>query len=146
MFCTHASSVSIVMWTELVSFSLFFFFFFKCCFTSTEATRDVRDGEPRTSTSTFTQLRGIDIFGLPASTFKRHACLTHHPKQYYSVFGREMSPHGCLNSSSYSVWKPARPTVVSCFLFCLFLFKKRDCRVCYTVSCHCNFLLDIAKQ
>ena len=27
-----------------------------CCFTSTEARRTVRDGEPRTVTSTFTQL------------------------------------------------------------------------------------------
>ena len=28
----------------------------QCCFTSTEAIRTVRDGEPRTSTSTFTQV------------------------------------------------------------------------------------------
>ena len=28
----------------------------QCCFTSTETVRTVRDGEPRTSTSTFTQL------------------------------------------------------------------------------------------
>ena len=28
----------------------------QCCFTSTETTRLIRDGEPRTSTSTFTQL------------------------------------------------------------------------------------------
>ena len=27
-----------------------------CCFTSTETTRIIRDGEPRTATSTFTQL------------------------------------------------------------------------------------------
>ena len=31
--------------------------FFKCCFTSTETIRTTRDGEPRTATSTFTQLR-----------------------------------------------------------------------------------------
>ena len=29
---------------------------FKCCFTSTETIRLIRDGEPRTTTSTFTQL------------------------------------------------------------------------------------------
>ena len=28
----------------------------RCCFTSTETERTTRDGEPRTSTSTFTQL------------------------------------------------------------------------------------------
>ena len=31
-------------------------FFFRCCFTSTETIRLIRDGEPRTATSTFTQL------------------------------------------------------------------------------------------
>ena len=31
--------------------------FFRCCFTSTNTLRTIRDGEPRTSTSTFTQLR-----------------------------------------------------------------------------------------
>ena len=30
---------------------------FRCCFTSTETIRLIRDGEPRTPTSTFTQLR-----------------------------------------------------------------------------------------
>ena len=29
----------------------------QCCFKSTETTRTVRDGEPRTATSTFTQLQ-----------------------------------------------------------------------------------------
>ena len=28
----------------------------RCCFTSTETARLIRDGEPRTATSTFTQL------------------------------------------------------------------------------------------
>ena len=32
------------------------FFFFKCYFTSTETIRTIWDGEPRTATSTFTQL------------------------------------------------------------------------------------------
>ena len=32
------------------------FIFFKCCFTPTETVRTIRDGEPRTSTSSFTQL------------------------------------------------------------------------------------------
>ena len=31
-------------------------FKFQCCFTSTETKRTVKDGEPRTATSTFTQL------------------------------------------------------------------------------------------
>ena len=31
-----------------------------CCFTSTETIRSVRDGEPRTATSTFTQLLNSD--------------------------------------------------------------------------------------
>ena len=31
-------------------------FEFKCCFTSAETVRTIWDGEPRTSTSTFTQL------------------------------------------------------------------------------------------
>ena len=34
---------------------------FKCCFTSTETIRTIRDGEPRTSTSTFTQLLSSDL-------------------------------------------------------------------------------------
>ena len=32
--------------------------FFQCCFTSTETIRTIRDGEPRTATSIFTQLLG----------------------------------------------------------------------------------------
>ena len=39
---------------------LSFRFSFKCCFTSTETTRLIRDGEPRTTTSTFTQLLSSD--------------------------------------------------------------------------------------
>ena len=34
---------------------------FKCCFTSTETIRTVRDGEPRTSTLTFTQLLSSEL-------------------------------------------------------------------------------------
>ena len=33
----------------------------QCCFTSTETIRTIRDGEPRTATSTFTQLLSSDI-------------------------------------------------------------------------------------
>ena len=33
-----------------------------CCFTSTETVRTIRDGEPRTATSTFTQLLRPDLF------------------------------------------------------------------------------------
>ena len=32
----------------------------QCCFTSTETMRLIRDGEPRTATSTFTQLLSSD--------------------------------------------------------------------------------------
>ena len=32
-----------------------------CCFTSTETIRTIRDGEPRTATSTFTQLLSSDV-------------------------------------------------------------------------------------
>ena len=32
----------------------------QCCFTSTETVRTIRDGEPRTSTSTFTQRLSSD--------------------------------------------------------------------------------------
>ena len=35
-------------------------FKFRCCFTSTETIRTIRDGEPRTATSTFTQLRSSE--------------------------------------------------------------------------------------
>ena len=35
-------------------------FSFQCCFTSTEIVRTVRDGEPRTATSIFTQLLNSD--------------------------------------------------------------------------------------
>ena len=87
-FCTQASSVSIVMWTELVPFSLFFFFF-ECCFTSTEATRDIRDVHLDFHTA---PEHWCFLGGLPASTFKWHSCLTHHPKQYCSIFRHEMSP------------------------------------------------------
>ena len=34
--------------------------FFKCCFTYTETIRHIRDGEPGTATSTFTQLQSSD--------------------------------------------------------------------------------------
>ena len=36
-------------------------FFLKCCFTSTETMRTIRDGEPRAATSTFTQLLRSDL-------------------------------------------------------------------------------------
>ena len=33
----------------------------QCCFTSTETVRTIKDGEPRTATSTFTQLLNSDV-------------------------------------------------------------------------------------
>ena len=36
----------------------------QCCFTSTETIRTIRDGEPRTATSTFTQLLNTECFTL----------------------------------------------------------------------------------
>ena len=39
------------------------FFRVHCCFTSTETTKTVRDGEPRTSTSTFTRVLSSELFG-----------------------------------------------------------------------------------
>ena len=36
--------------------------FFQCCFTSTETVRNIRDGEPRTATSTFAQLPSSGCF------------------------------------------------------------------------------------
>ena len=35
--------------------------FVQCCFTSTETIKTIRDGEPRTSTTTFTQLWSSDL-------------------------------------------------------------------------------------
>ena len=35
----------------------------QCCFTCTETTGTVRDGEPRTATSTFTQLLSSVVVG-----------------------------------------------------------------------------------
>ena len=49
------------------SSSSFSLMFVQCRFTSTETVRTVRDGEPRTSTSTFTQLltsMGYDILSM----------------------------------------------------------------------------------
>ena len=38
--------------------------FFRCCFTSTETRRTIRDGQPRTATSSFTQLLSSEISGV----------------------------------------------------------------------------------
>ena len=52
----------------------------QCCFTSTETIRTIRDGEPRTATSTFTQLltsekatlhRDLNTRQLPSLTYSR---------------------------------------------------------------------------
>ena len=37
-------------------FFIFYFLFLLCCFTPTETIKNIRDGEPRTATSTFTLL------------------------------------------------------------------------------------------
>ena len=42
--------------SQLFAENTHYFFFLKCCVTSTETIRTVRDGEPRTATSTFIQL------------------------------------------------------------------------------------------
>ena len=60
--------------------------FVQCCFTYTETIRTVRDGEPRTSTSTFTQLLSSD------SPFK------------FTVASRPQKPFGLLGTGS-----PGRP-------------------------------------
>ena len=48
-------------------------FSFLCCFASTETTRLIRDGEPKTATSTFTQLLSseeIEVDVLPSLTVR----------------------------------------------------------------------------
>ena len=64
---TQISDYTVCIYTELTLLCLRFWsthaknapdsfvFFLKCCFTSTETKWTIRDGEPRTSTSTFTQ-------------------------------------------------------------------------------------------
>ena len=42
--------------------TIFFFLFIKCCFTSTDTLKTIRDGEPRTATSTFTQYLSSALF------------------------------------------------------------------------------------
>ena len=50
-------------------------FFFKCCSKSTETVRTVMDGEPRTSTSTLTQLLNSEFMIWPNSGFYRMCVL-----------------------------------------------------------------------
>ena len=53
-------------------------FSFQCCFTSTETFRLIRDGEPRTATSAFTQLLSSDINKLSKNTSQqRSSDVTH---------------------------------------------------------------------
>ena len=47
--------VVVVVVVVVLLFLLFFSLPVQCCFTSTETIRTIRDGEPRTSSSTFTQ-------------------------------------------------------------------------------------------
>ena len=49
--------------------------FFQCCFTSTETTRTIRDGEPRTAISSFTQL--LAELSWPQDPPVSHLC-SHH--------------------------------------------------------------------
>ena len=54
----------------------------QCCFTSAESVRTIRDGEPRTTTSTFTQLMnsGIVINAIHRSFIALFSALEHtHP-------------------------------------------------------------------
>ena len=50
------------------SWSLERLFSFQCCFTFTETVRLIRDGEPRTATSTFTQLLGSEQYATFSSS------------------------------------------------------------------------------
>ena len=55
--------------------------FVQCSFTSTETIRTIRDGEPRTSTSTFTQLlSSVCLSKLFCPNSKRHQ----YTQRYYS--------------------------------------------------------------
>ena len=45
----------------------------QCCFMSTETIRSLKDGEPRTATSTFTQLQSFR-FGAKADHSNRRDC------------------------------------------------------------------------
>ena len=61
-------SFGAVFWSKAATllgfFSIFLFFFLSRCFPpSTETVRLFRDGEPRTTTSTFTQLLNSDCWG-----------------------------------------------------------------------------------
>ena len=57
----------------------FFIFIFKCCFTSTETVRTIRDGEPRTSTSTHTLVHLLELFDLTDSVATMHVHINHLP-------------------------------------------------------------------
>ena len=63
------------------------FEFVQCCFTSTEDVRTVRDGEPRTSTSTLTQLLNSDT----PREFKLNVAYVHRDRRYYWVRGPRAS-------------------------------------------------------
>ena len=58
-FCCLGCSWTIFQWTEL--FLSCQHFSVQCCFMSTETIRLIRNGEPRTATSTFTQLLSSDL-------------------------------------------------------------------------------------
>ena len=55
-------------------------FIVQCCFTFTETIRTVRDGEPRTSTSTVTQL-------LSSETLQFQFSVALHPRKPYGLLG-----------------------------------------------------------
>ena len=95
----------------------------QCCFTSTETIRLIRDGEPRTATSTFTQLLSSDravqvqcCFTSPetirlirdgeprtaTSTFSQLLSTVRCP--FFSVASRPQRPYGLLWTGS-----PGRP-------------------------------------
>ena len=59
----------------------------ECCFTSTETVRLIRDGEPRTPTSTLTQLLNSGTNGADSADPTRYKCLSVHTSTLVSRFG-----------------------------------------------------------
>ena len=68
----------------------------QCCFTSTETTRTIRDGEPRTATSTFTQLLSSEH----SSSVQR--CFTSTETTRTIRDGESIRPHRLSHSSEHS--------------------------------------------
>ena len=65
----------------------------QCCFTSTETVRTIRDGEPRTATSTFTQLlSSVSVFvSALLYVHRNHQALLGTPRTATSTFTQPLS-------------------------------------------------------